>query len=175
MRTDKTRDSRRLFQEKIRENGFACFFITDTRRILHLTFSEERHLSALCRLNEWFPESRIEKYPGGSIAAQIRACLHGESERLPLPSPAPFLLTGTDFQQRVWQQIADIPHGQTKTYGALAALLNNNGAARAVGQACHANPLALIIPCHRVVGVVNIGGFAGGVEVKKRLLQMERG
>lgn len=174
MRAHMTVEGRLFFHHEMIENDFSCFFITDNRRILHLTFSKERHLAALRRLTEWFPEITTEKYPGGIIASQVRACLQGELRPLPLPAPAPFLLAGTAFQQRVWQQIAAIPYGQTKTYGELAELLRQKGAARAVGQACNANPLALLIPCHRVVGVGGLGGFAGGVEVKKRLLQMEK-
>ena len=81
---------------------------------------------------------------------------------------------GTEFQRRVWDSIAEIPYGETKTYGELAQALGNPGAARAVGQACNANPLALIVPCHRVTGSSGLGGFAGGCAVKKHLLQMEQ-
>jgi methylated-DNA-[protein]-cysteine S-methyltransferase len=81
---------------------------------------------------------------------------------------------GTAFQRRVWDQIADIPYGETKTYGELARALGNPGAARAVGQACNANPLALIVPCHRVTGSSGPGGFAGGCAVKQYLLELEQ-
>ncbi|MCX5876804.1 MAG: MGMT family protein [Deltaproteobacteria bacterium] len=81
---------------------------------------------------------------------------------------------GTEFQRHVWDCIAKIPYGETKTYGELAQALGKPGAARAVGQACNANPLALIVPCHRVTGSCGLGGFAGGTEAKKYLLDLEQ-
>jgi len=81
---------------------------------------------------------------------------------------------GTTFQRGVWDRIAEIRYGETQTYGELAQSLGNPGAARAVGQACNANPLALIVPCHRVTGSTGLGGFAGGGAVKKYLLHLEQ-
>ncbi len=66
---------------------------------------------------------------------------------------------GTPFQQQVWRMLLRIPWGQTQTYGALAAVLPS--AAQAVGQACKANPIAVLIPCHRVVAVSGLGGYGG--------------
>lgn len=71
----------------------------------------------------------------------------------------PFATAGTAFQNRVWQAIREIPLGQMDTYGAIAARLGS--AARAVGQACGANPFPLFVPCHRVVSATGIGGFSG--------------
>ncbi|MCW9013256.1 MAG: methylated-DNA--[protein]-cysteine S-methyltransferase [Gammaproteobacteria bacterium] len=83
---------------------------------------------------------------------------------------------GTDFQQRVWQCLIAIPAGQVRTYGDIAAELGSSP--RAVGNACRANPIPLIIPCHRVVSRAGIGGFAGDisggkVKLKQRLLRHE--
>ena len=69
----------------------------------------------------------------------------------------PLQMGGSVFQQRVWQQIAAIPAGETSTYGDLAAALQS--APRAVGNACGANPIPLVVPCHRVVGKSGLGGF----------------
>ena len=71
----------------------------------------------------------------------------------------PFILQGTDFQQRVWWAMSRIPYAQTKTYGQLAKELNTS--ARAIGNACRQNPVPIIIPCHRVIASNGIGGFAG--------------
>ena len=87
---------------------------------------------------------------------------------------SPFISSGTDFQKQVWAGIAKIPYGQTVTYGELAGSIGKPGSARTVGSACGANPLALIIPCHRVVGTQGLGGFAGGIAVKKKLLGLEK-
>lgn len=86
----------------------------------------------------------------------------------------PLLPQGTPFQRRVWQELARIPCGQTLTYGALARLIGCPGGARAVGGACNANPLPILIPCHRVLGASgHLTGYAGGLEIKRTLLKLE--
>lgn len=86
----------------------------------------------------------------------------------------PLAPEGTDFQQRVWQELLEIPFGETCTYGQLAHTLNKPTAARAVGAANGKNPIALIIPCHRVNGANgSLTGYAFGIERKKLLLEME--
>jgi len=80
---------------------------------------------------------------------------------------------GTDFQKRVWQALFTIDYGQTKTYGEIAKMLGCRSA-QAVGQALTRNPIAIIIPCHRVIAAHGkIGGYGFGVELKQQLLQME--
>lgn len=86
----------------------------------------------------------------------------------------PLDMRGTKFQQAVWRQLQAIPWGQTRSYGEIAAFLGKPGAARAVGGACGANPLVLIIPCHRVLaGDGRLGGFSSGLERKQQLLSFE--
>ena len=81
---------------------------------------------------------------------------------------------GTDFQKRVWTTLFTIRYGQTKTYGEIARMVECRSA-QAVGQAVGHNPIALIIPCHRVIAAHGqIGGYAYGTEIKKRLLQLEQ-
>lgn len=83
---------------------------------------------------------------------------------------------GTDFQQSVWEALRAIPYGETRTYGEIAAAAGRPRAARAVGMANHDNPLLIFIPCHRVVGKNGaLTGFACGLEVKRRLLELESG
>jgi methylated-DNA-[protein]-cysteine S-methyltransferase len=87
-------------------------------------------------------------------------------------------LSGTPFQQRVWQALRAIPAGETLTYGQLAARIGSG--ARAVGNACRANPCPLVVPCHRVVGAAGAGGYAGErsgrkLQIKRWLLQHEGG
>ena len=84
-------------------------------------------------------------------------------------------LCGTDFQKSVWHQLLLIPYGTTISYSTLAKLIGNPNATRAVAQACHRNPLAVIIPCHRVIGANgSLTGYAAGVERKRGLLDIER-
>ena len=81
---------------------------------------------------------------------------------------------GTDFQQRVWSLLARIPYGETRTYAQLSKELGNERAIRAVGLANARNPISIVIPCHRVVGSDgSLTGYAGGLERKQMLLQLE--
>jgi len=84
------------------------------------------------------------------------------------------LSAGTPFQQRVWQGTADIPFGEVRSYGELAAAIGAPGTARAVGQALGANPVPIVVPCHRVVSADGgLGGFALGLRIKRALLRLE--
>ncbi|MEM9562659.1 MAG: methylated-DNA--[protein]-cysteine S-methyltransferase [Actinomycetota bacterium] len=83
---------------------------------------------------------------------------------------------GTDFQRRAWRVLADIPYGQTMTYREQAEAIGQPGATQAVGAANGANPLPIVVPCHRVVGADgSLIGFGGGLELKRRLLDLEQG
>lgn len=87
----------------------------------------------------------------------------------------PVRLDGTPFQREVWEALEDIPFGQTRCYGDIACALGRPSAARAVGAANGQNPIAIIVPCHRVVGADgSLTGYAGGLEPKRRLLAHER-
>lgn len=86
----------------------------------------------------------------------------------------PLILDGSDFQKRVWQAICRIPYGETLSYGDLAMDAGAPGAFRAAGSACGVNKIAILIPCHRVVGANRaIGGYGGGLEIKTALLKLE--
>jgi methylated-DNA-[protein]-cysteine S-methyltransferase len=86
----------------------------------------------------------------------------------------PLKLAGTAFQKAVWEALRSIPWGQTRTYGQIAAAAGKKSAARAVGGACHRNPVPIIIPCHRVVGSDgSLTGFGGGLAIKRTLLSIE--
>ncbi len=101
---------------------------------------------------------------------QVKAYLAGVRNDFTLPL-AP---QGTDFQQRVWAALQEIPYGETRTYGELAVQVGCPQGARAVGLANHKNPLLLFIPCHRVVGATGkMVGYAGGIAAKEYLLKLE--
>lgn len=83
---------------------------------------------------------------------------------------------GTEFQKKVWKALQEIPYGETRSYKEIAERTGNPKACRAVGMANNRNPIAIIIPCHRVVGADGtLTGYAGGLDVKKYLLDMENG
>lgn len=113
------------------------------------------------RLRQWIARTR----------AALRQALAG---RCPRGLPPLDLSAGTDFQRRVWSCLRRIAPGQTWSYGQLAARLGRPGAARAVGNACGANPIPVLIPCHRVVPRGGgLGGFSGPRAWKRRLLKRE--
>ncbi len=86
----------------------------------------------------------------------------------------PLETKGTPFQEKVWQALQTIPYGESRSYEEIAAQIGNPKACRAVGMANHRNPISVLIPCHRVVGKNgSLTGYAGGLEVKKQLLELE--
>ncbi len=96
------------------------------------------------------------------------------SGRSPTEMPPFDLTAGTEFQRGVWEQMTRIPMGQTLSYGEIAAALGKPGATRAVGNACGANPIPVLIPCHRVLAAQGkLGGFSSGIGWKRRLLACE--
>lgn len=102
-------------------------------------------------------------------AKQIQEYLVGKRQDFDLPLDG----HGTDYQRKVWTAMLDIPYGETRTYGQIAAQIGSG--ARSVGTACGRNPLPLIVPCHRVVGTASLGGYsaADGIETKRALLRLE--
>ena len=87
----------------------------------------------------------------------------------------PLRMQGTPFQQKVWAALREIPYGETRSYGQIAAQVGNPKAGRAVGMANNRNPIAIIVPCHRVIGANgSLTGYAGGLSVKQELLALER-
>jgi len=103
-------------------------------------------------------------------AGQLAEYFEGRRRSFDLPL-APF---GTEFQRRVWAELTCIPYGETRFYSQVAEALGQGGASRAVGQANNRNPLAIIIPCHRVLGRDgHLTGYAGGLEIKEYLLKLE--
>jgi len=120
------------------------------------------------------PEQAPRRTAGnGALAAasrQLTEYFRGRRRRFELP----LAMGGTPFQQSVWWALADIPYGTTVTYGELAAAVGRPGACRAVGQANGANPLPIVLPCHRVVASGGrLGGYGGGLDLKRALLGLE--
>ncbi|MCG8463094.1 MAG: methylated-DNA--[protein]-cysteine S-methyltransferase [Holophagales bacterium] len=100
---------------------------------------------------------------------EIEAFLEGHLRTFTVPVQ----LSGHPFQREVWNELCRIPYGATLTYSQVAERLGEFGWNRAVGGACGANPVPLVVPCHRVVAKQGLGGFGGGIEVKRWLLELE--
>jgi len=117
------------------------------------------------------PMSREEQAIASALETQLREYFEGERREFDIPLD---LGGGSEFRRRVWQQVAKIPYGETLSYAQVAANAGNPAAYRAAGSACGANPIVIIIPCHRVVGSdKRLHGFGGGLDTKAWLLRHE--
>ncbi|MHB8328983.1 MAG: methylated-DNA--[protein]-cysteine S-methyltransferase [Acidimicrobiales bacterium] len=116
--------------------------------------------------------SSVLEAPGPLIAAAAQLTKYFAGERLEFELPLE--LAGTSFQRQVWLALAEIPYGRTISYAELARMVGRPAAFRAVGQANGANPVPIVLPCHRVVASGGgIGGYGGGLTMKRRLLALE--
>ena len=117
----------------------------------------------------------METPEGDALWVQVKAQLNEYFSGTRREFDLPLAPHGTVFQMLVWEALRAIPYGETRTYGEIARMIGRPKAARAVGMACHNNPIAVIIPCHRVVGSAgSLTGYAGGLPVKERLLALEK-
>jgi AraC family transcriptional regulator of adaptative response/methylated-DNA-[protein]-cysteine methyltransferase len=120
-----------------------------------------------------YPRSRIARDDAAlqPVVDHIVRSVTGKAPHLDLPLD----IRATSFQRRVWEALRAIPRGEVRTYGQIAAAIGQPEAVRAVGRACGANPVALAIPCHRVIAADGgLGGYRWGVERKRQLLETER-
>ena len=141
--------------------------VADGVALVALHLSDERDGPAAASLG------RPGRAPFASVVEQLEAYFAGEPvtfEDVQVDAP------GTPFQREVWAALRRIPHGRTASYGEVARSLGRPGASRAVGHANGRNPVSVVVPCHRVVGADGrLTGFAGGLERKRQLLDLERG
>ncbi|MBF0529380.1 MAG: methylated-DNA--[protein]-cysteine S-methyltransferase, partial [Deltaproteobacteria bacterium] len=119
---------------------------------------------------QWQPDAQIVPSIVDSFV-QLDEYFQGNRQKFDLPLD----LWGTDFQQRVWQALLEIPFGETRSYGQISGVAGYPKAARAVGQACGANPIPIVVPCHRVLqGTGKLGGYSSGHHWKEWLLNQEK-
>ena len=127
-------------------------------------------------LRSFYPGHEIREGSEAPLLREVQhALLRYLEESLPLPPIPVDLSWGTPFRQRVWKALCRIPFGETRSYQHVAQSLGLPGGARAIGQACAQNPIAIVVPCHRVIATNGkLGGYSGGLEIKKALLDLER-
>lgn len=105
-----------------------------------------------------------------AVVEQIRQCINGQRDGRDIP----IVPQGSEFQQKVWQAMREIPRGEVRSYSELAVMAGNPRATRAVASACGSNPYVIVVPCHRVVRRDRgLGGFSWGLELKRQLLERE--
>lgn len=140
--------------------GYLFYLMADEAALLRMTLvrpsekclAEENHILRLAK-------KQLEEYSAGRRRTFT----------------VPVRQQGTEFQKKVWHALCAIPYGETRTYGQIAAAVGSPKAARAVGGACNKNPIAVIVPCHRVIGASGgLVGFGGGLDLKHRLLELEK-
>lgn len=143
------------------------FIAEDDGSICRLSFAKEKNYKKLKKDCEY----KIKETPLIKRAAkQLDEYFNKKRKTFDLPLKP----EGTDFQKKVWKALQRIPYGTTASYGEIAAAIGNHKASRAVGMANNRNPIAIIIPCHRVIGADgSLVGYAGGLEIKKILLELE--
>ena len=126
----------------------------------------------LCRLHFGAADRPVGTDPLlTETAEQLKAYFAGELQEFTVPLS---VRGGSDFERAVWKQLTRIPYGEMQTYGDVAKIVGDIGAARAVGTACNRNPIAIVVPCHRVVGAGGkMVGFGGGIPTKRHLLELE--
>ena len=163
---------RRLFHTPV---GQMMALASDSGLVALEFGKEDRHQRLEARLARWLPGHAITDSSNGVLdatAAWLDAYFEG---RLADSSALPLAMHGTAFERRVWGQLLMIPAGQTRSYGEIAVTLGLRNGARAVGLANGANPLAIIVPCHRVIGSTGtLTGYGGGLDRKQWLLEHER-
>jgi methylated-DNA-[protein]-cysteine S-methyltransferase len=153
---------------------FYNYKIGNLQKLLNLGIAEEN--GAICRVifGEKYKADGFEKQETPLIkeaAKQLDEYFNKKRKVFDLP----LILNGTDFQNKVWNELQNIPYGKTCSYGELAAITGNSKASRAVGMANNRNPIVIIIPCHRVIGHDgSLTGYAGGLELKRQLLELEK-
>ncbi|MDR3671218.1 MAG: methylated-DNA--[protein]-cysteine S-methyltransferase [Holophaga sp.] len=141
--------------------------------LVYLGFSRPEHRSRLPKALDRDPDGlALDPEPLAPVRRQLEEYFRGERRAFDLP----LALRGTPFQLRVWAELQRIPYGATISYGELARRLGDPNLTRAVGAANGANPVSIIVPCHRVIGADgSLTGYGGGLENKRALLALEKG
>jgi methylated-DNA-[protein]-cysteine S-methyltransferase len=140
--------------------------VGDERALCGLYMQQGRRPARVDR--RWRPDGS----PFSETVGELREYFDGRRRQF----ETPLAMHGSEFERRVWEALREIPYGETVSYGELARSLGQPSAARAVGLANGRNPIAVIVPCHRVIGADgSLTGYGGGLERKRALLELEAG
>ena len=140
--------------------------------LAYLTFAQQAVADCEAWVGRWMPQAQLaDRLPLlEELTHQLRAYFGGRRREFTIPLD----LRGTAFQCEVWQALRHIPYGQVRAYSDLAAAIGRPRAVRAVGAANGANPIPIIVPCHRLIGKSgSLIKYGGGLEIKRRLLALE--
>ena len=139
--------------------------------VIYLGFPDhEFRTTLLAKVQSLGPAPRVSAAVLGRLAHQLDAYAEGRRRAFDVP----FRLHGSPFEQRVWALLLRIPYGELRSYGLLATELGDPSLARAVGRANGANPISILVPCHRVIGASgSLTGYAGGLPRKEQFLRLE--
>lgn len=150
--------------DKIKTTLGFLIVMSDGERLCEIVFESEASSTPDV------PDLKIDPKNMRLFTAQIESYLNGELKRFDLP----LHLSGTPFQNKVWSELIKIPFGETRSYQDIAKAVGSPAASRAVGSACGKNPIPIVVPCHRVITKNGgLGGYSGGLEIKKALLKIE--
>lgn len=160
----------------VADSPLGRLLVATTARGLCAVLFADSDAEAAAELRERFPQAVLRAANADAgLAEAVRFVLSRLSEH-PTAAMLPFHVRATAFQQRVWRALLEIPRGQTRTYAQIAEAVGSPNSVRAVGTACGSNLLAVVVPCHRVVGSDGrLTGYRWGVERKRQLLEMEQG
>lgn len=147
-------------------NGITLDVIVSEKGIREILINKKPESDTLTRATQVAPEEQSMK----KIFRQLKEYFNRERREFELSLE----IIGTDFQKKVWDELTKIPYGETISYGELAVRLGDKNKMRAVAAANGANPIPVLIPCHRVIGADgSLTGYGGGLDVKKKLLELE--
>jgi AraC family transcriptional regulator, regulatory protein of adaptative response / methylated-DNA-[protein]-cysteine methyltransferase len=155
------------------DSPLGCMLVAATERGLCAVLFADSDRQAELELKARFAKAKLRRDDAG-LGEAVRVVLSHITESASAAS-LPFDVRATSFQHRVWEALRAIPRGETRTYSQIAQTIGAPKAVRAVGAACGANPLAIVVPCHRAVGSDGrLHGYRWGLERKQRLLEIER-
>lgn len=155
------------------EHDHSQIYIATTKRgVCYVGSPYESYEEFEAQIQKRFPKSSLVENKQALMTAinQLHEYFAGRRKTFTLPID----VNGTTFQEQVWKALMEIPYGKTSSYSNIAELIDNPFAVRAVGTAVGANPILIIVPCHRVIGKNGaLTGYRGGIDFKKNLLQLE--